>query len=111
MKIIAMILPWVPEATRLLNPAGQRPAKRVRGPKRAKGRTRVASGGKPNGLVMMPTRDNMSLTLLAKPVFCHEGNTGKKLKYQGWNTIGISMVYHWNTIGILLEHPNIGKWL
>ena len=28
----------------------------------------------PNGLVMMPTRDNMSLTLLAKPVFCHEGN-------------------------------------
>ena len=23
---------------------------------------------------MMPTRDNMSLTLLAKPVFCHEGN-------------------------------------
>ena len=28
----------------------------------------------PNGLVMMPTRDNMSLTLLAKPVFCHKGN-------------------------------------
>ena len=43
-------VPWVPEATRLLNPAGQRPAKRVWGPKwakRAKGRTRVASGGEP----------------------------------------------------------------
>ena len=43
-------IPWVPEATRLLNPAGQRPAKRVWGPKwakRAKGRTRVASGGEP----------------------------------------------------------------
>ena len=44
------IVPWVPEATRLLNPAGQRPAKRAWGPKwaeRAKGRTRVASGGEP----------------------------------------------------------------
>ena len=43
-------IPWVPEATRLLNPAGQRPAKRVWGPKwakRAKGRTRVGSGGEP----------------------------------------------------------------
>ena len=28
----------------------------------------------PNGLVVMPTRDNMSLTQLAKLVFCHEGN-------------------------------------
>ena len=28
----------------------------------------------PNGLIVMPTRDNMSLTLLAKPVFCHKGN-------------------------------------
>ena len=45
-----ILLPWVPEATRLLNPAGQRPVKRVWGPKwakRAKGRTRVASGGEP----------------------------------------------------------------
>ena len=40
----------VPEATRLLNPAGQSPAKRVWGQKwakPAKGRTRVASGGEP----------------------------------------------------------------
>ena len=47
---VSYFLPWVPEATRLLNPAGQRPAKRVWGPKwakRAKGRTRVASGGEP----------------------------------------------------------------
>ena len=47
---IEISLPWVPEATRLLNPAGQRPAKRAWGPKwakRAKGRTRVASGGEP----------------------------------------------------------------
>ena len=27
----------------------------------------------PNGLVMMPTHDNRSLTLLAKPGLCHEG--------------------------------------
>ena len=43
-------IPWVPEATRLLNPAGQRPAKRAWGPKwakRAKSQTRVASGGEP----------------------------------------------------------------
>ena len=40
-------LPWVPEATRLLNPAGQNPAKRAWGPKWAKRRTRVASGGEP----------------------------------------------------------------
>ena len=48
--LFKQLLPWVPEATRLLNPAGQRPAKRAWGPKwakRAKGRTGVASGGEP----------------------------------------------------------------
>ena len=47
---VMLLLPWVPEATRLLNLAGQRPAKRAWGPKwakRAKGRTRVASAGEP----------------------------------------------------------------
>ena len=43
----ALKLPWVPEATRLLNPAGKRPPKRAWGPKWAKRRTRVASGGEP----------------------------------------------------------------
>ena len=45
-----MLIPWVPEATRLLSPAGQRPAKRAWGSKwvkRAKGRARVTSGGEP----------------------------------------------------------------
>ena len=33
---------------------------------------------------MMPTRDNMSLTLLAKPVFCHEGNLIACEKQKGY---------------------------
>ena len=49
----------------------------------------------PNGLVMMPTRDNMSLTLLAKPVFCHEGNLiGHGVQNSCWFTSSRSQNCH-----------------
>ena len=53
----------------------------------------------PNGIVMMPTRDNMSLTLLAKPVFCHEGNL-IDLTSRSWCKIRVGLHRHVAKIAI-----------
>ena len=43
--------------------------------------------------------------------FTREHHTGKKIIFQHWKLIGLSLWYHWYVIGKPNWYSNIGKWL